>query len=102
MLGMELHVTLSIYEFPKDAPSISYPPLPPFPRVPQKLTFLGLPIPLEHCRSALGVTFTRDYPTLSSNLTLDMWRFISHDASNITPYVNRNPIKFQYDPIMSN
>ena len=31
-----------------------------------------------------------------------MWRFTSHDASNITPYVNRDPIKFQYDLIMSN
>lgn len=49
----------------------------------------------------LGLKCTRDYPILSSNLTLGTWRFNSHNASNMTPYVNRDPIRFQYDHIMS-
>ena len=94
MLGMELHIPLTDYKSPKDPPSISHPPLPRCPRVPQMPTFVGLPIPWEHCQPALGIKFTRDYPILSSNLTLGMWTFTSHDASNITPYVNRVTIRF--------
>ena len=51
---------------------------------------------------SLGIKFAWDYPILSSNLTLVMWRFTSYDASNITPYINRDPTKFWYGPIMSN
>ena len=49
-----------------------------------------------------GVELARDYLILPSSLTLGTWRFTSHDASNTTPYVNRDPIRFQYDPIMNN
>lgn len=48
-----------------------------------------------------GVKFTWNYSKLSSKLTLGMWTFASHDDSNITPYVNRDPIRFQYDPIVN-
>ena len=97
MLGMELYVPLTDYKSPKDPPSISCSPLPHCPRVPQMPTFIGLPIPWEHCQAELGIKFARDYAILSSNLTLGMWRFTLHDASNITPYVNRDPIRIQYD-----
>jgi hypothetical protein len=69
MLGMELHIPLTDYKSPKDPPSISRPPLPCCPRVPEMLTFIGLPIPWEYCHPMLGIKFTWDYPTLSSNLT---------------------------------
>ena len=39
---------------------------------------------------------------MPSNLTRGIWRFTSYDAYNITPYVNRDPIRFRYDPIMNN
>jgi hypothetical protein len=87
MLGIKLHVPLTDYKSPKDPPNISRPPLPHCPRVSQTATFMGLPIPWEHCQTALGIKFAGDYPILSSNLTLGMWRFTLHNASNITPYV---------------
>jgi hypothetical protein len=31
-----------------------------------------------------------------------MWRFTPYDTSNITPYVNRDPIRLWYDPILNN
>jgi hypothetical protein len=38
-------------------------------------TFVGLLIPgNRYCQLALGVRFSRDYPLLSSNLTLGLWR----------------------------
>ena len=86
-VAVNSHIPLTDYKSPKDPPSISHPPLPRCPRVPQMPTFVGLPIPWEHCQPALGIKFTRDYPILSSNLTLGMWRFTLHNASNITPYV---------------
>ena len=43
-----------------------------------------------------------DYIILSSDLTLGMWRFTSHNASHITHYVNKDPTWFWYGPIMSN
>ena len=49
MLAIELHVPLTDYKFPKDPSSISHPPLPGCPRVPQMPTFIGLPIPWECC-----------------------------------------------------
>ena len=55
---------------------------------PSNAHFSRTSYPLEHCQPALGIKFTRDYPILSSNLTLGMWTYTSHDASNITPYVN--------------
>ena len=94
MLGMELHIPLTDYKSPKDPPSISHPPLPCCSRVAQMTTVMGLPIPWEHCQAELGIKLAGDYAILSSNLTLGMWRFTSHDASNITPYVNRDPIRF--------
>ena len=65
-------------------------------------TFMELPVPWEDCQHSLGIKFTEGVLILSSNLTLGMWRFTSHDASNITPYVNRDPIRFRYDPILNN
>lgn len=96
---MELIVPLTDYKSPKNLSSISCPHL-PCPRISQMLMFLGLPNPLEHCQHALGIRFTKDYPILLSNLTLGLWKFTSHDAYNITPYVKRDTIWFQYDTIM--
>ena len=99
MLGMDHHDLLTDYESPKDLSSISCPPC---------LTVQGsLKSPLlwdflSLWSTALGVKFTEDYLILSSNITFGMWRFTSHDDSSITPYVNRDPIRFKYDPIMSN
>ena len=50
-------------------------------------TFVGLPIPWEHCQAELGIKFAGDYAILSSIFTLGMWRFTPYDTSNITPYV---------------
>ena len=94
MLGLEIHIPLTDYKFPRDPPSISHPPMPRWPRVPQMPTFLGLPILLEHCQPSLGVRFAGGYPVLPSKLTHGIWRFTSHDASNITPHANRHPIIF--------
>ena len=104
MLGMELHIPLTDYKSPKDPPSISRPPLLHCPKVPEMPTSMGLSVlgSWEHYQPALGTKFTRDYPILSSNLTLSMWRFTSHDTSNITFYVNKDPIRFSYDHIMGN
>lgn len=54
--------------------------------------FVGLPIPWEQYQHELGVRFTREYSILSSNLTLGMYRFTSHDVYNGTSYMNRDPI----------
>ena len=64
--------------------------------------FLELPIPWEHCQTALGIKLAREYPKLSSNLTLGMSKFNSHDASIITFCVNRDHIRCCYDHIMIN
>ena len=102
MLGNKFHAPLTDYKSPQNSPSISHPPMPRWPRVPQMPTFLGLPILLEHCQPSLGVRFAGGYPVLPSNLTHGIWRFTSYDAYNITPYVNRDPIRFRYDPILNN
>jgi hypothetical protein len=39
---------------------------------------------------------------LSFKLTLGMWRFITYNDCNIILFVSRNPIRFQYNPIMNN
>ena len=41
-----------------------------------------------------GVKIAGDCSILSFKITLGMWRFTSHDASNIIPHVNRDPIRF--------
>ena len=94
MLGLEIHIPLTDYKFPRDPPSISHPPLPCYSRVAQMTTFMGLPIPWEHCQPELGIKFAGDYAILSSNLTLGMWRFTLHDSSNITPNVKRDSTRF--------
>ena len=69
---------------------------------PSNAHFCGTSYPLGECQPALGIKFAGDYLILSSNLLiLGMQMFTSHDASSITPYVNRDPIRFQYDPIMN-
>jgi hypothetical protein len=48
-----------------------------------------------HIHPYLSVQGSLKYP-------LGMWRFTSHDATNITPYVNRVTIRFWHDSNMSN
>ena len=98
MLGLEIHIHLTDYKFPRDPPSISHPPLPHCTRVSHVPRIVELPIPgNKHCQPLLGFRVTRHYPILSSKVTLGLWRFTSHDPSNITPYVNMDPIWFWYD-----
>lgn len=65
-------------------------------------TLVGFSIPHEHCQPAQVVKFTGELLISSSNPTFGIWRCTSHDASNITPYTNRDPIRFRYDPNMNN
>ena len=103
MLGLEIHIHLTDYKCPRDPPSISHPLLPHCTRVSHVPRIVELPIPgNKHCQPLLGFRVTRHYPILSSKVTLGLWRFTSHDPSNITPYVNKDPIRFSYDHIMGN
>ena len=97
MSGLELHIPLLIKYPERYHIHLCLTVL-----TPQMTTFLELTIPWVHCQTALGIKLAREYPKLSSNLTLGMSKFNSHDASNIIFCVNRYHIRCCYDHIMIN
>lgn len=91
--SLEFLAPLTNYEHP---PTTSWPPLPRYSAVSRLPTFVGLPIPGEHCQPVFSSRL-EDYP-----VQLGMWKLTALGVSYLTLHTLRDPIHFLSDPIMGN